>query len=69
MFQITQFNAMIAEKGYNKTKLAKEMGITRNTLLRKLDRQGDFNKDELQALINIFGLDKVIKVFFTNSVA
>ena len=27
MFQITQFNAMIAEKGYNKTKLAKEINI------------------------------------------
>lgn len=64
MFNKLKLDALIAEKGLTKVKLAELLNINPVTLHRKIDRSGDFSKDEIVKLIEIFGKEQVLTLFF-----
>lgn len=60
----------MAKNGYNKTKMAKELGITLKTFSKKLNT-GKLGADEMETIIKILQLDNetAYKIFFANCVA
>lgn len=65
MFNIKEFNAMLARKGMTKIELAKTLGISSSALYRRLRNDGQFSIMEISDMIKIFGQDEVIKAFFS----
>lgn len=59
------FNAALASKGMTREDLAKKLEISRNSLLNKIKRGGDFRKNEIIAMHKIFG-KKVVDGFLFN---
>lgn len=64
MFNINEFNAMLARKGINKNKLSDLMGMRRETLYRRIKNGGNFSYLEIVKLIEIFGIEDVKKALF-----
>ena len=64
MFNKLKLDALIAEKGLTKIKLAELLKISPVTLHRKIDRSGNFSKEEIVKLIEIFGKEQVLALFF-----
>lgn len=65
-FDKLKLNALIAEKGLTKVKLSKLLNMNTVTLHRKIERNGNFSKDEILNMCEIFGKDKVLSIFFGN---
>lgn len=63
MFNKREFNAMLARAGMTKAELAKALGMNTDKLYRRL-RAEDFLVSEVQKMIEIFGEEEVIRVFF-----
>ncbi len=63
MFNKKEFNAMLASAGMTKAEFAKKIGMRTDKLYRRL-RAEDFLVTEVQKMVEIFGIEKVIKVFF-----
>lgn len=58
-----EFNAMLARKGFTRDKLAKALGISTNRLYRRLV-DGNFYVGQIHKMIEIFGKEEVVSVFF-----
>lgn len=55
---------LFAEKHFTKEQIAQMIGITPNTLRRKLkDRK--FDSDEMMKLVEVLGIDDPVSIFFT----
>lgn len=56
---------LIAEHHYTRDEIAKKLGISSQTLRRKL-ANGVFDSDEMEKLISILHIEKPCEIFFTN---
>ena len=63
MFNKKEFNAMLARAGMTRAQLAEKLGMRVDKLYRRL-RAEDFLVSEVQKMVEIFGLDEVLHVFF-----
>lgn len=61
-------NLKIKESGFKKEFLAKEIGIKRSTLYKKVNNQLDFKDKEIQKLCKLLKLTKTetFQIFFGN---
>lgn len=64
MFNLNNFNAMLAKKGYTKTQLARELNINSSSLHRKIEKGGSFNIVEIRKMVAIFGKEEVFNSLF-----
>lgn len=56
----------IVEKGYTQEKLAKEVGISSNSLSRKLLGKREFTLTEVVSICKILGITDPVNIFFNN---
>lgn len=59
------FKAALAAKGMTQEDLANRLGMSRNSLSNKIKKGGDFRKDEIVKMYEIFG-KKVVDAFLFN---
>ena len=64
MFNKLKFKACIVEAGLTISKLAKMLGINEATLYRKINRDGDFSRKEIQKLKTILKISNPDEIFF-----
>lgn len=63
MIRTDKLNGVIAERGYSKAKLAKEIGIAPKTFYDKM-KKGIFGSDEMEAMIRILQIENPGSIFF-----
>lgn len=63
MFNKLEFNAQIARKGMLKKDVAKALGIDVSTLYRKMEKDGDFSREEMAILIELLGIEDPKEIF------
>lgn len=56
----------IAEKGYTQEKLAKEVGISSNSLSRKLLGKREFTLTEVVSICRVLDIVDPVNIFFKN---
>lgn len=54
-------------KGYTQEKVAKELGISKNTMVKKM-KKGVFGSDEIEKMITMFDIQDPMRIFFTTKV-
>jgi hypothetical protein len=69
MFNKLEFNAQIARKGMLKKDVAKALGIDVSTLYRKMEKDGDFSREEMAILIELLGIEDPKEIFFADGLA
>lgn len=69
MFNKLEFNAQIARKGILKKDVAKALGIDVSTLYRKMEKDGDFSREEMAILIELLGIEDPKEIFFADRLA
>lgn len=69
MFNKLEFNAQIARKGMLKKDVAKALGIDVSTLYRKMEKDGDFSREEMSILIELLGIEDPKEIFFADELA
>jgi hypothetical protein len=69
MFNKLEFNAQIARKGMLKKDVAKALGIDVSTLYRKMEKDGDFSREEMSILIELLGIEDPKEIFFADGLA
>jgi predicted transcriptional regulator len=66
MFNKLEFNAQIVRKGLRKTDVAKALNIDISTLYRKIENDGDFDRDQINTLIGLLGIEDPTPIFFAD---
>lgn len=69
MFDERRFNAQLVLKGITKLEVANALGIKESTLYRKIKRNGDFTRAEIEKLIELLDFENPMKVFFATELA
>ena len=67
MFNKAEFRAALARKGCTRKELAKMLGINEVTLYRKLKRDGDFTREEINIMIQELGIEDPASIFFAEA--
>lgn len=67
MFNLTQLNVVLAEQDMTKKDLASLLNIDEATLYRRLKKDGDFRKKEIDKMIGFFGFEKVKSFLFSEN--
>lgn len=67
MILVNDLRAMMVQKGYTQSDVAKMLGISDNTLTSRLKR-GVFNSDEMYKLIDILDIKNPSEIFFAKEV-
>lgn len=67
MILVNNLRAMMVQKGYTQSDIAKMLGISDNTLTSRLKR-GVFNSDEMYKLIDILDIKNPSEIFFAKEV-
>ncbi|MDR1410142.1 MAG: hypothetical protein LBJ12_07785 [Oscillospiraceae bacterium] len=68
MINLNKLRGRIAEQGLTQGEVAKALGISRNTWLRRM-RTGIFMNTEMDVLIEILGIENPQTIFFAHLVA
>jgi len=69
MFNKLEFKAQIARKGMLQKDVAKALGIDVSTLYRKVEKDGDFSREEMAILIELLGIEDPKAIFFADELA
>lgn len=64
MFDKLEFNAQMARKGKRRVELAKALGIDPSTLYRKIENDGDFDRDQISIILDFLEIDDPMPIFF-----
>lgn len=64
MFDKLEFNAQMARKGKRRVELAKVLGIDPSTLYRKIENDGDFDRDQISIILDFLEIDDPMPIFF-----
>ena len=59
---------LIAENGMTRHSVAEKLGITENTLRRKL-KAGKFDSDEMYNLVKLLNIPDPVAIFFADEIA
>ena len=65
MFNKNGFTAMLLRHNVNKDELSNYLGISKSYLYRKISNSGDFTKEEIDLMINLFGREEVLDCLFS----
>lgn len=57
MFDVCKFKGCVISRGYTLEDIARELKIHSATLYRKINRGGDFSRDEIQTIKKYLQLD------------
>lgn len=63
-FNRREFNAQLARKGLSVQKLAEDIGMPVSTMYRKLNNNGDFDREEIAKMVERLELDDPGMIFF-----
>ncbi len=66
MFNKLEFNAQIVRKGLRKIDVAKALDIDVSTLYRKIENDGDFDRDQINTLISLLDIKDPKPIFFAD---
>jgi predicted transcriptional regulator len=66
MFNKLEFNAQIARKGLRRIDVAKALNIDPSTLYRKIENDGDFDRDQINTLIALLEIEDPKPIFFAD---
>lgn len=69
MFNRRLFEAHLVLAGVTKAELAKLLGINVTTMSRKIQRDGDFTREEINKIINVLNIDDPTEIFFAKEYA
>lgn len=67
-FDKKKWRATLALSGETRKGISDKLGISSSTLYRKVKEPKSFTYDEIMKLIDIFGEDEVLNVFFAKEV-
>lgn len=65
-FNRREFNAQLARKGLSVQKLAEDIGMPVSTMYRKLNNNGDFDREEIAKMVERLELDDPGMIFFAS---
>lgn len=63
-FDKFEFNAQMARKNKRRVELAKALDIDPSTLYRKIENDGDFNRDQIAIILDFLEIDNPMPIFF-----
>ena len=63
-----KLNAAMALKGYTQEKLAKELGLSKFSINKKINGVSDFKAKEIQAICQILQIKNKDEIFFAKEV-
>ncbi len=66
MFDLNLFNSVLAFRGISKKELASKIGLSETTIYKKINRNGDFSREEIQKIGNIIGKENAKAIFFAD---
>lgn len=69
MFDVRKFKAQVVLKDKRMKDVAKALNIKESTLYRKIKRDGDFTRSEINILIVYLEIENPKEIFFTNELA
>ncbi len=69
MFDEQKFRAAAILSGLSMDQIANQLGINSTTLYRKLKRNGDFSRSEIQILRSLFTVKNTDSIFFADNLA
>lgn len=69
MFNLNKFKAQMALRGMTGREVSQKMGINEATFYRKLKDNGNFNRQEINNLIDILGIESPEEIFFADELA
>ena len=69
MFNKVEFEVAMLRKGVKRQELAKYLGIDVSTLYRKLDNDGDFDREQISKIMDYLGIDDPNPIFFAKELA
>ena len=58
MFNFSKLKGLMTEKGYSQKDLSEHLGISQNSVSRKLGGKSYFSADETCKIANLLGIDK-----------
>lgn len=63
-FDKYEFNAQMARKNKKRVELAKVLDIDPSTLYRKIENDGDFDRNQIAIIIDFLELENPMPIFF-----
>lgn len=66
MFKQNRFRAQLALRGVTLKELAEMLGISEPTVYRKLNRNGDFTREEIEKMIRFLRIENPMYIFFAD---
>lgn len=66
MFKQNRFRAQLALRGVTLKELAEMLGISEPTVYRKINRNGDFAREEIEKMIRILRIENPMHIFFSD---
>lgn len=64
MFDERKFKSIVVLKGKSLKDVAKSLDIDYSTLLRKIKKEGNFTRGEINILIEVLEIENPISIFF-----
>ncbi|WP_040328564.1 DUF739 family protein [Clostridium ihumii] len=65
---VNKLKGKMVEKKYTQKSMAREIGITQQSLNAKLNNRSQFTLDEIVKIVNILEIEDPIEIFFTSCV-
>ena len=69
MFNKNKFKAEVISAGKTYGDVANHLGINETTLYRKIARDGDFSRSEIQKICDLLCIDNPAPIFFGQTLA
>lgn len=63
-FDKLEFNAQMAKKDKRRVELAKALDIDPSTLYRKIENDGDFDRDQIAIILDFLEIENPMPIFF-----
>ena len=69
MFNRVEFEVAMLRKGANRQDLAKAIGVSYATLMRKIEKDGDFDREQISKIMTFLDIDDPNPIFFAKELA
>ena len=69
MFNERKFKSALILNGVTVDDLAETLGVNKSTVYRKIERNGDFSRDEISKIMRILNLSNPCDIFFDDELA
>lgn len=65
---VNKLKGKMAEKSYTQKKMAKELGITEQSLNAKMNSRSQFTLKEVVEIVSILDIDDPVEIFFNKEI-